>query len=102
MPTLPTDDFGQRIQALRPGIPQAVTVDAGSHASLPFGATTTVVRAVATTHCLLTFGPPGTTADAAGHHLPAYTPEYFRVVPGETIAVTRSTSDGTLHLSEML
>ena len=101
MPILPTDDFGERIQALRPNSPQAVPIDAGSHASLPFGAKARVVRVVATTHCFLAFGPPGVTATPADHYLPAYAPEYFSVLPGETIAATRAAGDGTLHLSEM-
>ena len=101
MPVLATDDFGERIQALRPGTSQTVQIDAGSHASAPFSEVTTVIRAIATTHCFLAFGPPGTAATVSGHYLPAQAPEYFRVLPGEVVAATRAAGDGALHLSEM-
>lgn len=101
MPLLPMDDYGARIQALRPGTAQTVAVGAASAMSQPFGTGTTVIRVVATAHCLLAFGQ-APVATAAGHYLPAGAPEYFRVVPGERLAVIRAASDGTLHLSEML
>lgn len=101
MPLLPTDDYGQRIQALRPGTAQTVTVGDASHASAPFAAGTTVVRLVATAHCFLAFGPTPV-ATAGGHYLPAGAPEYFRVVPGESVAALRATADGALHVSEMV
>ncbi|AWK90165.1 hypothetical protein [Azospirillum thermophilum] len=101
MPVLPIDDFGQRIQVLLPGTPQAVTIDAASRTSLPFGADTTVIRLVATSACFLAFGP-APVATAGDHYLPAGVPEYFRVVPGMAVAVVRAGTDGTLHLSEML
>ncbi|MBP2294248.1 hypothetical protein [Azospirillum rugosum] len=101
MPLLPTDDYGHHIQALRPGTAQAVAIAATSTASAPFGATTTVVRAVATAPCFLVLGR-SPVATQAGHYLPADAPEYFRVVPGESLAAIRATGDGTLHLSEML
>ncbi|WP_448207511.1 hypothetical protein [Azospirillum sp. sgz302134] len=101
MPVLPIDDFGYRIQALLPGTPQAVTIGAASHASLPFRAGTTVVRVVATSACFLAFGP-APVATAGDHYLPAGAPEYFRVVPGTAVAVVRAGTDGTLYLSEML
>jgi hypothetical protein len=95
------DDYGQRIQALRPGAAQTVAVGGASHASAPFGASTTVVRVVATAHCFLVFGA-APVATMAGHYLPAGAPEYFRVVPGEAVAVLRAAADGTLHVSEMV
>ncbi|PWC88064.1 hypothetical protein TSH100_08185 [Azospirillum sp. TSH100] len=100
MPLLPTDDSGQRIQALRPGVAQMVPISAASHASAPFGPTTTVIRVVSSAHCFIAFGQ-APFADANGHYLPASAPEYFRVEPGEMLATMRSTSDGTLHVSEM-
>jgi len=100
MPILATDDFGARIQALRPGVAQSVAIDAATHASTPFGTGTTVIRAVATAPCFIALGP-APAATAAGHYLPADAPEYFRVVPGEAIAAIRAAGDGTLHLSEM-
>ena len=100
MPLLPTDDTGQRIQALRPGIAQTVPIGAASHASAPFNDTTTVIRAVATAPCFLALGK-APAAGTAGHYLPAGAPEYFRVVPGEALAAIRAVGDGILYLSEM-
>ncbi len=101
MPVLPIDDFGERIQALRPGTPQAVPVGAVSASSAPFGDGVTVVRFVATTACFVVVGPPGVTATTAGHYLPMQAPEYFRVQPGEVVAAIRASGDGALHVSEM-
>lgn len=100
MPVLPMDDYGERIQALRPGRAQMVAAGAVSAPSQPFGADTKVIRLVATAHCFLAFGqsPVATSND---HYLPAGVPEYFRVVPGESLAVRRVGFDGALHLSEM-
>ena len=100
MPLLPTDDFGQRIQALRPGLAQTVAVEAASHASAPFSSGTVVIRVVATEPCFLALGrtPAATTTD---HYLPAGAPEYFRIASGETVAVVRAAHDGLLHVSEM-
>jgi hypothetical protein len=101
MTTLPIDDFGERIQVLRPGGTQTVAIGAASQASAPFGATTTVIRVVATSHCFLMLGH-SPTATAGGHYLPAGAPEYFHVVPGEALAALRAASDGTLYVSEMV
>lgn len=100
MPLLPVDDYGERIQALRPATAQMVAVGAASAASQPFTADTSVIRLVATAHCFLAFGPTPV-ATTGGHYLPAGAPEYFRVIPGESLAVLRASSDGALHLSEM-
>ena len=100
MPLLPIDDFGQRIQALRPGTAQTVVIGAASIASAPFGADTTVIRVVATVPCFFALGS-APVATAAAHHLTADAPEYFRVVPGEALAAIRADGDGALHISEM-
>lgn len=101
MVTLPMDDYGQRIQVLRPDLAQTVAIGVTSHASAPFGAATTVIRVVATAPCFITLGRTPATADA-GHYLPAGAPEYFRVVPGERLATLRAAGDGALYISEML
>lgn len=100
MTALAIDDFGGRIQALRPGAAQTVPIGVTSHASSTFGAATTVIRLVATSSCLIALGA-APTATADGHYLPAGAPEYFRVKPGEAVAVIRAATDGVLHLSEM-
>ncbi|WP_372400537.1 hypothetical protein ABMY26_35925 (plasmid) [Azospirillum sp. HJ39] len=101
MPLLPTDDYGQRIQALRPGTAQTVPFGVASRASVPFLPTTTVIRVVATAHCFIALGQ-APSANTDGHYLPAGAPEYFRVVPGKSLAAVRATTDGALHVSEML
>lgn len=100
MSILAMDDFGQRIQALRPGVAQEVPIGPDSQASVGFGAATTVVRLVATSHCRFTLGN-APAATASSHYLPAGIPEYFRVVPGEKLAVLRVASDGVLYITEM-
>ena len=100
MTLLATDDYGQRIQALRPGTAQVVPIGSSSRLSAAFVAATTVVRLVSTAHCFLAFGS-SPEATAADHYLPAGVPEYFRVAPGERIAAIRVSADGALYLSEM-
>lgn len=100
MAILPIDDSGHHIQALRPGKAQTLAIAVSPVTSTPLGVTTTVVRVVGTSPSFIAFGS-GTVVPGAGHYLPAETPEYFRVIPGETLAVVRAESDGTLFLAEM-
>lgn len=100
MLVLPMDDYGERIQALRPGRAQVLAVSAASVPAQPLAADTRVIRLVSTAPCFLAFGPaPVATTDS--HYLPAGAPEYFRVIPGESLATLRVSLDGALHLSEM-
>jgi ABC-type taurine transport system substrate-binding protein len=57
------------------------------------------VRVVASTHCHIAFGssPTATTSSAK---LPANAIEYFVVTPGQKIAAIRTTTSGTLHVTE--
>lgn len=100
MSILAIDDFGQRIQALRPGVAQTVPVGPESRTSAGFGSVTTVVRLVATSHCRFAFGD-APAATEHSHYLPAGIPEYFRVVPGEKLAALRVAGDGVLYITEM-
>jgi len=99
--TLPRDDFGERIQALRPGVARRIDIGAASVASPAFGTSTVVIRVTPTRDCFFAVGT-APTAGASTHYLVGGATEYFRVVPGERIAVA-SASDlgGTLFVSEM-
>jgi len=69
--------------------------------SSAFGASTHLVRLVATTNCYVAFGTDPT-ADTSSLLLIANVPEFFGVKPGEKVAVLRSASDGTLSIAEGL
>lgn len=101
MPVLAVDDFGARIQALRPGASQTLAVTAASAATLPFTAGTSVVRLVATAPCFVAVGSDPVATAAAGLYLPQGVPEYFHLRPGDRVAAVRAGIDGQLHLSEM-
>ncbi len=99
MPVLAIDDFGERIQALRPGAAQTVPIGAATQSSGIFG--TAVLRLVATSPCFVAFGTAPSADAADGHYLPQGVPEYFRTAAGDRVAVVRVADDGLLHISEM-
>jgi hypothetical protein len=78
-----------------------VSYDASTQ-SVAFNAQTTVVRIVATTNCNIRFGA-NPTATVANLYLPAGVVEYFRVTPGDKVAVIKFTgsSAGSLFVTEM-
>jgi hypothetical protein len=65
-----------------------------------FGSGVQKVRVVATTACYVAFGaaPTATTSSA---YLPADSPEYFTVSPGEKVSAVQLSSGGTLHVTEI-
>ena len=65
-----------------------------------FQAGTNVVRVIASTQCHIKIAkdPTALTTDAK---LPANVPEYFAVTAGQKVAVIRTTTSGTLYVSEM-
>jgi hypothetical protein len=66
------------------------------------GTQTRVVRLVCTTDCFFAVSHPFTTlATSAPVFLPGGSVEYFRVSPGNTILVIRSTANGSLHIAEL-
>jgi len=85
----------------RPKTNQTVAYTGSSVASTnAFGAGITVVRLVSETNCFVTFaGTP--TATTGGTFLPAFTPEYFSVSPGEKVAAIRQATSGNLFVTEM-
>lgn len=121
--TVKRDRYGDVMQAARPSICQNVAVGAASVASTAFTIgtigyygdsswaggsgpmpivppTTQHIRVVSTTDCFIALGPVGTVATTASVFLPASTPEYFWVNPGDIVAVIQSTASGTLNVCE--
>jgi hypothetical protein len=58
------------------------------------------VRVVASTSCHLAFGTDPT-ATTTSPRLPANVPEYVVVAPGMKLAAIRTTTSGTLHVTEV-
>jgi hypothetical protein len=82
------------------GSNQVVTVTSTSAAtSTAVQAGVNTVRVVATTSCHLAFGA-SPTATTSSIRLPANVPEYIVVTPGQKIAAIRTTTSGTLHVTE--
>jgi hypothetical protein len=120
--TIKSDQHGFPVQAARPSVTQNVvyttttvqsapfsvaTSPAGSYSAGPVAGVpittpnqTTHVRLVATTDCYVSFGDNPTAGVNTGFYLPALTPEYFWVVPGERLAVNRVSVGGTLNITE--
>lgn len=122
--TVKRDRYGDVIQAARPSINQTVAIGAGSVSSTAFTQgvigsygdasyppsgnvtpmtppTTQHVRLVATVDCFVLIGASPLTVTAAnGMFLPAASPEYFWVNPGDIVAVIQSTTAGSLYISE--
>jgi len=101
MSILAVDDFGARIQALRPGEARTLTLDETPRASAPLTRGVSVIRLVSTVPCLVALGSDPVATVSTGHYLPAEIPEYFRVAPGDRPAAVRISGDGILHISEM-
>lgn len=101
MTTLAKDSNGTAVQALHPG---ASTVVALTGTSAPFGPLASgarVARLYATVNCRVLFGAG--TATQNSMPLLAGTPEYFSMLPGETLAAVKETgaSDGQLFVTGM-
>jgi hypothetical protein len=83
------------------GATQLVSFTSTSTAnSTAFAAGTHAIRVVSSTRCHLAFGasPTATTSSPA---LPANSPEFIVVAPGQKIAAIRTTTSGTLHVTEV-
>ena len=83
------------------GTTQAVSFTSTSTANTTaFSAGTTTIRVVASTRCHLALGasPTATTSSPA---LPANLPEYIVISPGQKIAAIRTTTSGTLHVTQV-
>lgn len=77
-----------------------VTISGTSAASPAFTSQTTIIRLVSTTDCHIRFdGTP--TATTSQMYLPASVVEYFRVTPGQKVAVIQRAAGGNLYVTEM-
>jgi hypothetical protein len=100
--TLAQDRFAQRIQALRPGVVQNVTFNTStSVASAALQSDTAVVRLIATADCWVKFGAAPVASAADSLRLKADREEWFRVAPGDAVAVLGQAAGGSLNICEM-
>ena len=120
--TIKVDQQGLTVQAARPFSSQTLAIGAASvpSAALSTGPTETYrqdrtgpqatpnntnhVRLVATSNCWVAFGaaPVAVASGAGSIYLPAFTPEYFWVYPGEKIAVIQDAGAGNLNIAELV
>lgn len=119
--TIKVDEHGLTVQAARPALSQTVAVGAASTASAAFsiGPTdqyandgtpvnspnnTNHVRLISNTNCWVAFGaaPVAVAQATPSIYLPANTPEYFWVLPGEKIAVIQDSASGFLNIGELV
>lgn len=120
--TIKSDQHGAWVQAARPYQSQNVTVGAASVQSLAFSVATSPagsyaggpvagvpistpnqtlhVRLVASSDCYVLFGTNPTVSVSIGMFIPASTPEYFWVLPGDKVAVIQSSAAGVLNVTE--
>ncbi len=83
------------------GTTQAVSFTSTSTAqTTAFVAGVNTVRVIATTQCHLAFGA-SPTATTNSPKLPANVAEYVVVTPGQKIAAIRTTTSGTLYVTEV-
>lgn len=101
--------FFQKQPASRPGTTQTVAYTSASAAATnAFGSETFQIRVVSNSACNVQIGDGAQTATAASPFLPANTPEYFIVTPGQKIAAISAATNGlitqtsgTLWVTEM-
>ena len=97
--TMPMDETGYAIPALRPGTTQRVNIAVTATSATAVAATTQVVRIKATVDCHIKFGAGATTSDLL---LSAGETEYFAILGGTIISNIRASSDGALFITEMI
>lgn len=93
-PTLPGD-----AQALRPFNTQSVAYT-GTAAAISNPVGSSVVRIMCTTAAFIAIGTDPT-ANSGDMPVPANSPEYFRIQPGEKVSALRESVSGTLYVTEM-
>ena len=118
--TIKSDQHGFEVQAARPALSQNVAIGVASVQSLAFSTgpvgsyavgpvsgvpittpnNTLHVRLVATSDCYVAFGANPTAVVGTSMLIPAMTPEYFWVLPGEKLAVLQASAAGTLNITE--
>jgi hypothetical protein len=65
------------------------------------GAGTNKVRVVVTSAAYIKIGKTPLTATTADVYMPADSPEYFTIRPGEKVAAVQVASGGNLHVTEV-
>lgn len=96
---IPNDRVFGAFQCLFPGTSQQVTVTGTSAQSAAFESTTRVIRVFATVDMYIKMGS-NPTAAVTDCFVPGGVIQYFGVIPGEKLAAIRSSSSGTLHITE--
>lgn len=97
--SLARDKNGQYVQALRPRGTRKLSYTNTSSQSAVHPDSCSIVRVCSTTDCYLAFGV-SPVATNSSLYLPANTPEYFGVTPGERIAAVARAADGDLLITE--
>lgn len=67
----------------------------------PVGSTCLKVRVVCTSAAYILIGS-GTAATANDVYVPADTPEYFSITPGQKVSAIQVSAGGTLHVCEVV
>lgn len=81
------------------GPSQKITTGASSVSSTAVAQTTTIVRVLCTSACLVAIGA-SPTASATSCFVPANTVQYFGCNGGDIVAVIQDTTTGTFYLTE--
>jgi hypothetical protein len=84
---LPAPQGAEPIGDLKVFASEDVAVSGSSAQSSAFGAETKMIRLCADVACYIAGGADPTAAAGSTHYLPANSTEYFRVSPGDKVAV---------------
>lgn len=97
-PKLEQAQLGGHVQALKPGTTQAKAYDGATSLDAALAATTKIIRVMLTEDGFFKLAAGATTSDIP---MAAWVPEYFRVSGGETISAIKSSTAGTIYVTEM-
>lgn len=82
------------------GTSQALTFTGTSAQSAVVGATTRIVRLVATQACFVSIGASPTAVANTSIYLPANTVQYVSITGGHRVAAIQATTTGSLYITE--
>lgn len=85
---------------IRPGNSQKIAFTGTSQQSSAFGVDVSIVQIFATEDCYIKIGADPTANTTTSSFVPSGFILYYNAVPGEKIAVIRSTANGTLYITE--
>lgn len=91
---------GGGFEALEPGTSQSVVINSNTVQSLQFSGKTSIIRLFSTVDCFLAFGPNPSASASGGYFLPGGIIDFVGVNNKPKLAVTWSTTAGTLYISE--